>query len=74
MIIPLLNVLAVLVQLMANLLALDQASKVSGYAVFNPEGDLIAYGKFIADVEDLGERLVFIKNKVAELIEKYNID
>lgn len=59
---------------MANLLALDQASKVSGYAVFNPEGELIAYGKFIADVEDLGERLVFIKNKVAELIEKYNID
>lgn len=59
---------------MANLLALDQASRVSGYAVFNPEGELIAYGKFIADVEDLGERLVFIKNKVAELIEKYNID
>lgn len=58
---------------MANLLALDQASKVSGYAVFNPEGELIAYGKFIADVEDLGERLVFIKNKVAELIEEYNI-
>ena len=59
---------------MANLLALDQASKVSGYAVFNPKGELVAYGKFIADVEDLGERLVFIKNKVAELIEKYNID
>jgi hypothetical protein len=34
---------------MANLLALDQASRVSGYAVFNPKGELITYGKFIAD-------------------------
>ena len=58
---------------MANLLALDQASRVSGYAVFNPQGKLIAYGKFIADEQDIGERLVFIKNKVAELIEKYDI-
>ena len=59
---------------MANLLALDQASRVSGYAVFNPKGKLITYGKFIADQDDIGERLVFIKNKVAELIEKYDID
>ena len=58
---------------MSNLLALDQASRISGYAVFNPKGELITYGKFIADEQDIGERLVFIKNKVAELIEKYDI-
>ena len=73
MMIPLPNVLAVLVQLMANLLALDQASRVSGYAIFNGDGELVTYGTFHTYQDDIGERLVAIKNKVAELIEEYNI-
>lgn len=58
---------------MANLLALDQASRVSGYAIFNGDGELVTYGTFHTYQDDIGERLVTIKNKVAELIEEYNI-
>lgn len=58
---------------MGNLLSLDQASRISGYAVFNPKGELITYGKFIADQEDIGDRLVFIRQTVADLIQKYDI-
>ena len=64
---------AVSVLQMANLLALDQASRVSGYAIFNGDGELVTYGTFHTYQDDIGERLVTIKNKVAELIEEYNI-
>ena len=67
------SVKAVLVLQMANLLALDQASRVSGYAIFNGDGELVTYGTFHTYQDDIGERLVTIKNKVAELIEEYNI-
>jgi hypothetical protein len=43
---------------MANLLALDQATRVSGYAIFNEEGKLLKYGKIVmADGDDIGKRL-----------------
>lgn len=42
---------------MATILSLDQASKTSGWAVFTDE-KLEAYGKIVADKEDIGERLV----------------
>lgn len=58
---------------MSRLLALDQASRISGWAFFN-EGQLEAYGKFNATQEDIGERLFFIKNEVNKLIEEFNIN
>lgn len=58
---------------MSKLLALDQASRITGYAIFE-DGNLKAYGKITADQEDVGVRLVYIRNEVLKLIEKYHID
>lgn len=55
-----------------RLLALDQASRTSGYAVFNDD-ELITYGTFTYDDEDIGIRLHKIRNKVKSLIAEYNI-
>lgn len=58
---------------MRRLLALDQASKTTGWSYF--EGDnLKEFGKFTANDDDIGERLYFIRDKVRELINKYNIN
>ena len=58
---------------MQNILALDQASRTSGYAVFQ-EGNLVASGTFTYDDDDFSLRLVKIRNKVDSLIEQYNIN
>lgn len=58
---------------MANLLALDQASLTSGFAVFKDD-ELFDYGKFTFSDNDIAERLVKIRNKVIELIDKYDIN
>lgn len=58
---------------MRKLLALDQSSKTSGYAVFY-DNELKTYGHFTFEDEDLGERLYKIRKKVNELINKYNIN
>lgn len=58
---------------MSNLLALDQASVTSGYAVFK-DGNLVDYGKFTFNDDVIAERLVKIRAKVIELIEKHSID
>ena len=59
---------------MANLLALDQSSRVTGWAVFKNK-ELEAYGKFEFDSDiPIEKRLNKIKNKVLELIGKYEID
>ena len=63
--------LAGLVQQVSNLLALDQASLTSGFAVFK-DGELFDHGKFTFDDDDIAERLVKIRKKVIELIEKYD--
>lgn len=55
-----------------NILALDQASRTSGYAIFQ-EGKLVASGTFTYDDSDFSLRLVKIRNKVLSLIEEYNI-
>ena len=68
-----LNVQAVLEAPVSNILALDQASKTSGYSVFK-DGKLHTYGKFTFEDADLGERLCKIKNKILELINEYDID
>lgn len=57
---------------MTKLLALDQSSRITGWAVF-ADGGLEAYGKFDAEAvgTDIGKRLKYIKTKVLVLIEKY---
>lgn len=57
---------------MTNILALDQASRTSGYAIFQEER-LVASGTFTYDDSDFSLRLVKIRNKVISLIEEYNI-
>ena len=56
-----------------NILALDQASRCSGYAIFQ-EDQLIASGTFTYEDDDFSLRLVKIRNKVISLIEQYNIN
>lgn len=58
---------------MANILALDQASRTSGWAVF-VDGKLYKYGKFTAEHTDVGDRLHYIRTKIIQIIEEYNID
>lgn len=56
-----------------RLLALDQASKITGYAVFI-DGKLEHYGIIDAGDGDLGNRLHYIRENVAKLIADYGID
>lgn len=57
---------------MSNLLALDQSSRITGYAIFQ-EGKLSHYGKFTLDDDDIGLRLVKFREKIISLINEYNI-
>ena len=56
-----------------RLLALDQASITSGYAIFE-NGKLIIYDKFTYDDTEVAKRLVKIRNKIKTLIQDNNID
>lgn len=56
-----------------RLLALDQASRVSGYAIFI-DGKLEKYGKIVSEHDDVGERLHYIREQVSKLIADYGID
>lgn len=56
-----------------TILALDQASRTSGYAVFC-EDQLIDSGKFTYEDTDLAERLVKIRKKVETLIDYFHIE
>ena len=56
-----------------RLLALDQASRTSGYAIFEDD-KLIDFGIFTYDDTDIGVRLHKIRNKVDSLICDNNID
>ena len=58
---------------MANILALDQSSRITGYAVFI-DNQLAASGTFTVTDDYIPDRLVKIRNKVIGLIEQYNID
>lgn len=55
-----------------NLLALDQSSRITGYAIF-ADGKLIKHGKFTVDDDDIGIRLVKIRNQIISLIHEYAI-
>ena len=58
-----------------KLLALDQSSRITGWAIFD-NGKLEKYGKFDAEVAGsaIGDRLEYIRNKVKNLIEDNKID
>lgn len=56
-----------------RVLALDQASRTSGWAVFD-DGELFNYGKFSATQTDVGDRLHYIRKEVIGLIDKFDID
>lgn len=58
---------------MYNILALDQSSRTTGYAIFR-DGYLYSHGTFTVTDDDIGTRLYKIKKKVSELIEDFNID
>lgn len=58
---------------MSKLLSLDQSSRVSGWAYFD-NGELKDFGKFEADQTDIGERLLFIKQNIISLFNKYDIE
>lgn len=56
-----------------RLLALDQATIITGWSVFDNE-ELIDYGKIENTYKEIGKRLFYIKQQILLLIEKYNID
>ena len=58
---------------MENLLALDQASIITGYAIFQ-NGKLAHYGKIELKDEEIGPRLVTLRNEIIKLINAYDID
>lgn len=59
---------------MANVLALDQASKVSGYAIFQND-KFVTCGVIKASSSwPLGKRLVYIADRINELINQYQIE
>lgn len=57
-----------------KILALDQSTRVTGWAVF-ADGALQEYSKFDAENAgaDIGKRLTYIREKVKALIDKYDI-
>ena len=67
------SVLADLVLLVSNLLALDQSSTTTGYAVFK-DNNPVVISHFTAKGTDLGSRLEQLRNKIVELINEYEID
>ena len=73
MIVLLVNVQADLVLPVSNLLALDQSSITTGYAIFK-DGKPVVISHFTAQGTDLGSRLEQLRNKIIELINEYEID
>lgn len=58
---------------MSKILAFDQASRTSGYAVFE-DGKLVHWGKFTYEDSDFGVRLMKIRQKVESLIDEWQPD
>ena len=55
-----------------RLLALDQATRVTGWAIYE-DGKLIQHGKIEEESDILAERLVGLRQKLIELIQEYEI-
>ena len=60
-------------QQVSNLLALDQSSYTTGYAVFK-DGNPVVINHFTAVGDNLGNRLEQIRDKIISLIKEYDID
>lgn len=58
---------------MSRLLALDQASKCTGWAIFE-DGKLEKYGKIFLDDPNIDTRLVQLRQNIWALIESENIN
>ena len=58
---------------MSRLLALDQASKVTGWAIFEDD-ELKSYGKISLDDPNTDIRLVQLRQSIQTLVADYNID
>ena len=58
---------------MSKLLALDQSSRITGYAVFE-NAKLIDYGKFSVNDDDIGIRLMKIRQEVEQLINYHEVE
>lgn len=56
-----------------RLLALDQASRTTGYAIFEDD-KLIDSGTFTLKSDDIGERLVAYRKRIQQLIEDNDIE
>ena len=56
-----------------RLLALDQASRTCGWAIFDNQ-ELIDSGTFTLKSDDIGERLVQYRQYLIDLTDKYEID
>ena len=56
-----------------KLLALDQASRTTGFAIFDND-KLIKYGKFTTEQEEINERLHTIRKEINKIITDYSID
>lgn len=56
-----------------RLLALDQASKCTGWAIFE-DGELKSYGKISLDDPNTDIRLVQLRQSIQTLVANYNID
>lgn len=56
-----------------RLLALDQASKCTGWAIFE-NGELKSYGKISLDDPNTDTRLVQLRQSIQTLVADYNID
>lgn len=58
---------------MSTLLALDQASHITGWCVFS-DGKLESFGKINAEQNDMGERLFYIRQEIKNLLDTYQPD
>lgn len=58
---------------MKTLLALDQSSQTTGWAIFKND-QLFTYGKFTVSNQNIGVRLNLIRTKISELIEDYDVN
>lgn len=57
-----------------RILALDQASRITGWAIFD-DGELIEYGAIdVSKYSNLGDRLYTLRNLVKDTIIKFKID
>lgn len=68
------SALAVLVQLAyEKLLALDQSSRITGWAIFD-QGKLIQFGHFCCEQPETADRLVDIRRRILNLIQDNEIE